>query len=135
MSVRAFEPERIAISYRGKPLMRVRGLNLVDCSVLVNRYYGELKQLFSMVQDANRQEMLAVMVSSDFIMRVAATMPDFVGVFVSMACDGELDEATCAKLPIGVLIEAVNALIKLTVEDAGGPKELAALVKRLALTA
>jgi len=115
----------------GEPLMRVRGLNLSDISVLVNRYFSELKLLFSMLQDAPVQEIVPRLLSSDFLVRFVTEVPGFAAVLISMGCDGLYSEAGCAKMPIGIQMRAIELICALTLEDAGGPNALAALLRNL----
>jgi hypothetical protein len=115
----------------GEPLMKVRGLNLSDMSILVNRYFQEIKLLFSMLQDAPANEIVPRLLSADFLLRMVTEAPGFAAVLISMGCDGAYSEAGCAKMPIGIQLKAIELIGGLTLEDAGGPKELAALIRKL----
>ena len=131
MAIRAFEPERVTISYKDKPLMEVRGLNLVDITVLMKKMLPYIRQTMALIDD--EEAALAAMADPNFLMRIASEVPEIAFAVVELAAEVTSDEekATLRKIPVGPLVDALTETVRMTVEDIGGPNVLAATVMQM----
>lgn len=131
MALADYQPERFQVSYKGKPLAKVRGLSSRDLSVLVRANLPELMMLY----DRYSGEGATVndfMTSQSFLVRFLSEAPQIAVQLICMAADeGESEEAMSAvalmsmPLQVQILIE----IVRMTFEDVGGPKAFAAMVR------
>lgn len=110
-----------------KPYFEVRGLTLDDLTFLIGQHLGPITRALKLYQES-REDVLKTGNLSGFIMSLARDFPDLVAEVISAATDS-LDDATrniARQLPISVQLLAINEITRLSIEDAGGLKNLLA---------
>jgi hypothetical protein len=130
MSLADFTPERQTINYRNKPLMQVRGLSLDDVSVLLRQHLPELEKLYEVAGVANGG-VFARASQDAFMLKIITDLPDLAAKLISMAADEPAASKNAKLLPIPTQIVALQAIIRLTFEDIGGPKGFVALLENV----
>ena len=110
-----------------KPFFMVRGITLDDMTFLVSQHLGPITRAVKMYQES-KADILTTGSFQGFIMAMARDFPDLLAEVISAAADS-LDDTTRAvakQLPLSTQIIALNEIVRLTVEDAGGLKNLLA---------
>ena len=110
-----------------RPYFEVRGITLDDMTFLVNRHIGPITKAVKMYQES-REDILKTGNLQGFVMTLARDFPDLAAEVISAASD-QLDDETRNKarqLPISVQISALSEITRLSLEDAGGLKNLLA---------
>jgi hypothetical protein len=110
-----------------KPFFEVRGITLDDMTFLVNQHLEPITRALKLYQES-REDILKTGNLSGFVMTLARDFPALAAEVISAASDS-LDEATravAAKLPLSVQISALSEIVRLSLEDAGGLKNLLA---------
>lgn len=129
MTLADFQPERVEIAHKGKPLLSVRGLCLDDLSILVRAHLVTLNKLFEAAK-AGAQPNSVFGVSDMFLMDMIHKAPDVIFDIIALACDESDYSDTARKLPAGIQFKALQAIATLTMEDIGGPKALVAFLDK-----
>lgn len=129
MALADYEPERVEIAHKGKPLLSVRGLCLDDLSILVRAHLVTLNKLFETAKAGMRPDSVFG-VSDLFLMDMIHKAPDVIFDIIALACDETEYSETARKLPVGVQFKALQAIMSLTMEDIGGPKALVAFLDK-----
>lgn len=133
MELRDFEPERVAVRHKGEVLLTVRGLNLSDISELVKLHLADLRHLSNLWQDA-REEIFATVMQDGFLVRLVSEVPSVAASMLALGSDHPGEDDLVAKLPLGFQIAAIKEILRMTLEDVGGPKGVAALIGGLVRT-
>lgn len=110
-----------------KPHFMVRGLCLEDMTFLVQNHLGPITRAAKLWQE-QRADVIRTGNLAQFILTVVKDFPELAAEVISAAAD-ELNEIATAKarrLPIASQIAALTAITRLTMEDAGGLKNLLA---------
>jgi hypothetical protein len=110
-----------------KPHFFVRGLCLEDMTFLVQRHLGPITRAAKLWQES-RADAIQTGNLTSFILTLAKDFPELAAEVISAAAD-ELNDIATAKarrIPIASQIAALTAISRLTVEDAGGLKNLLA---------
>lgn len=131
MALSDFTPERITVEYKGKPLMKVRGLNLDDVSLLVQTHLADLQRLYELVQDGS-QNLFERLNADGFVIKLIGDMPVLAANLIAIAADEPENFAQARTLPLPLQVMVVRTIVSLTFEDFGGPKAFVALVRELA---
>jgi hypothetical protein len=110
-----------------KPSFFVRGITLDDMTFLVGQHLGPITRALKLYQES-REDVLAKGNLQGFIMTLARDFPDLVAEVISAANDSLDDETrkVVRKLPLSTQIIALTEIVRLTLEDAGGLKNLLA---------
>lgn len=129
MQLRDFEIPRTKVPLPGKgdKHFEVRGLCADDLTFLITQHHGHITRALKLYQES-RPDIMATGSIGNFILTLAKDFPDLVAEVISAASDA-LDDATRAvakKLPITTQILALNAILKLSMEEADGIKNLLA---------
>lgn len=133
MQLKDFTIPRTKITLPGKavdgvkPFFLVRGITLDDMTFLVGQHLGPITRAIKMYQES-KEDIVTSGNFHGFIMTLARDFPDLVAEVISAATDSLDDETrnVARKLPISVQILALNEIVRLSVEDAGGLKNLLA---------
>lgn len=125
MALADFTPETVDIEHNGKPLMTVRGLSLDDVSILIRAHLATLNRL----QTAASTGALSDLGADSFIIEVLQNAPDVAYDALALAADVVEDVNRLRKLPVGTVVKALQAVLKLTLEDIGGPLALLSLIQ------
>lgn len=106
----------------------VRGLTLQDITYLVQNHLGDLVKTFEIYSEQKRGNAENAIVQMAMI--VARDMPTLAVEIISVASDESADGAKvgASKLPALIQINALLTIVKLSSEEAGGLKNLTALV-------
>lgn len=110
-----------------KPFFEVRGLCLDDMTFLVQRHLGPITRALKLWQES-REDIIRTGNLQQFVLSLAKDFPELAAEVISCAAD-EIDDEASAKagrLPIATQIAALTAVSRLSMEDAGGLKNLLA---------
>jgi len=125
MPLADYQPERVRIDHRGKPLTEVRGLNLEDISVLVRSHLTELQVLYARFQNTA--------LDTEALIQIISEAPGIAARVIALAADEPSQAVISARrLSMPLQIKILAEIIRLTFEDVGGPKAFVALVGQLA---
>jgi hypothetical protein len=137
MELRDYTIPRAKVPLPGKPKpgeekssFEVRGLCVDDLTFLVTAHHGPITRALKLYQES-RSDILASKNISGFVLTLAKDFPDLVAEVISAATDS-LDDQTreiARKLPIVTQITALNEILKLSMEEAGGLKNLMAEIR------
>ena len=126
MALADFEPTKVVIEHNGKPLVSVRGLCLDDISILVRAHLIVLNKL---VEQAKSNVQGGVFGVNDlFMLELMGKAPDVAWDIIALAADEPEYGDTARKMPASLQIKILSEVMRLTMEDIGGPKALVALV-------
>lgn len=110
-----------------KPSFDVRGLCLEDMTFLISQHMGPITRAIKLYQES-KADVLKTGNLQGFILTLARDFPELAAEVISAAAD-QLDDATrkiARQLPISVQIMALTEITRLSIEDAGGLKNLLA---------
>lgn len=133
MSLADFQPATDVVSFRGKPLITVRGLSLDDIAILMRENLSDLDELIKLYAEGV-DENVAVAKSAQFIVAMAREMPALVARIICLSCDEPTAEDKARKLPLPVQVDALQKIVTLTFSEAGGAKKFFESLKHLILT-
>jgi hypothetical protein len=133
MQLRDYQIPRSRITLPGKPVggekpfIEVRGLCADDLTFLIGQHLGPITRAVKLYQES-REDVMTTGNMAGFVMSLARDFPDLVAEVISAACDSLDDETrnVARQLPITSQIAAMSEITKLTLEDAGGLKNLLA---------
>ena len=126
MSLADFEPERVTIDYKGKPLVSVRGLSLSDVGVLVRTNGEFIQSLFTQWRSEG-----ALAINEELINRLVTEAPEVASVIIALGCDERESMTKVYTLPLPLQVRILGEIARLTFEDSGGPKGFVDLLGRL----
>lgn len=139
MGLKDFKPATETISFPGGDFA-VRGLGLVDLTVLLRSHYDTASALFDKYVSAAAQTAAdAAMPDVGFgqgdvkgvILGVLETAPQMISDAVALAADEPDMAPLVAKLPLISQIAAVEAVVRLTLEAEGGMEKLIETVNKM----
>lgn len=120
MSLKGYQPETRVIQLAGDNSFAVRGLSLVDVSVLVRQHFPDLDAIADLffngidkLTPAQIQSLALVLVSQ---------MPGLAANLIAMAA-GEGDASDAEKLPLPTQVKALLEIGDLTFNEVGGVKK------------
>ena len=127
MAIKDVKIARSTIAAPGKATFDVRGLCLEDMTFLISRHIGPITRALKMYQES-QQDIVATGNIQGFVLSVVKDFPALASEVISVAADEHDDEALeiARRLPIGTQIAALTEITRLTVEEAGGLKNLLA---------
>jgi len=124
MPLADYQPERVKIDYKGRPLAEVRGLNLEDISVLVRSHLTELQVLYARFQNTA--------LDTEALIQIISEAPGIAARVIALASDEPEGVAAARKFSLPLQVKMLAEIVRLTFEDVGGPKAFVALVGQLA---
>jgi hypothetical protein len=140
MQLKDYQIQRKKVPLPGKPgtenFFEVRGLCVDDLTLLISIHHGAITRALKLYQES-KADVLASKNLTGFMLLLAKDFPELVAEVISAAADS-LDDATRAvarKLPFTTQVLAMNEILKLSMEDAGGLKNLLAELRELAANA
>lgn len=129
MALADYAPERVDITYRGKALASVRGLNLEDVTVLMRQHLDELRQVYSLV-GANSGKLLPGDTEAT-ILKLISDTPALAAKIIAIASD-EPDQIEAARrLSMPLQMKILLEVARLTFEDIGGPLVFAGMMNTM----
>jgi len=129
MQLKDYEIERAKVPLPGKKgeHFEVRGLCADDLTFLITLHHGPITKALAQYQQA-RGDVMTKKNLTGFVLTLAQDFPDLVAEVISAASDS-LDDATrkvARRLPITTQIVALNEILKLTMQEVDGIKNLLA---------
>jgi hypothetical protein len=121
MSLKDFIIATEVVAFRGGSI-ELRGLALNDVTALIRNHLADLNRLFDMYDDEETRAS-ALAEAARFALTLVQESPAVVAKMIALCSDEPEHEATAARLPIPVQVEAVRKIIELTFEEAGGAKK------------
>lgn len=124
-----FRPTKVEIEHNGKPLVSVRGLCLDDISILVRAHLITLNKIAEQAKAGVQGGVFGV--NDLFMLELIAKAPDAMWDIIALASDEPEYGDNARKMPASLQIKILTEVMRLTLEDIGGPKALIALVAGL----
>lgn len=118
MPLIAHQTPRIEVPLIGGNSVSVRGFNLDDFAALMPSHFEAISKVAALYAE-HKQSVFSSKAIGDFIMSSASAFPGLVSEVISIASD-EGPEAKGVKLGSSLQISVLTAIVKLTVEEAGG---------------
>lgn len=125
------------IAHKGQPVIDVRGLSFVDISLLINAHRADMEKLWALYNEFAKKEG-ADTLGDALVMRYGLELlneaPGILANIIAVAAD-EPDRVTdISRLPATVQIDALVAIGRMTIEDFGGVKKMAATLWETAIS-
>ena len=115
----AYQAETDTVALKGGAVLRVRGLNLHDVSLLVRAHLDTVQTIFDVISAAQAGPAMGD-ASARFILTLAQDAPTLAGQIVAIASDEPDQGEAAAKLPFPIVVDALTKIGRLTFEEAGG---------------
>lgn len=139
MGLRDYAPAVETIDLPNGDSFVVRGLSLNDITALVRDHYDMAAALFDKYVAAASSEAVDTAIGikdgnhvRDAVLDALKAAPGLLSDTIAHAADEPDMAGNVARLPLGVQIEAVEAVIRLTLEAEGGLEKLIGTVEKLA---
>lgn len=129
MALADYEPERVVIEHKGKPLISVRGLNFNDTSVLVRNHLADLRIILKAYRD--QKSLPDDLDIEALVMRLLTDAPILAARMIAIACDEPHGEHNAKQLSVSLQVHIISEIARLTFEDVGGPLAFVGLVARI----
>lgn len=123
MGIDDYQPATAEVPFNGGSLV-VRGLSSDDVAVLMRSHMVDLDKLVGLYQ-SGVSDNVAVAQVAQYAITLAREAPGLVANIVALACDDGDNVPKYRKLSMPMSMAAVKTVIKLTFEEAGGPKKFA----------
>lgn len=117
MALAQHQTPRIIVPLLGDNSVAVRGFNLDDFAALMPTHFDAVSKI-ALLYSEHKQSVFSGRAFSDFIIASAKDFPGLVSEVISVAADEP--DARNVKLGMGLQIAVLTAIVKLTVEEAGG---------------
>lgn len=140
MGLKDYAPATQTIQLPGDDTFVVRGLALQDITVLLRSHYDTAARLFDKyVGEAAQTAADAAVPEAKFgpgnmkavILDALQAAPSMLSDVIAVAADEPELGPQVARLPLGVQVEAIEAIIRLTLEAEGGMEKLIETVEKL----
>lgn len=118
MPLTAHVTPRIVVPLLNGNDVAVRGFNLDDFAALMPSHFEAVSKIAALYAE-QKSSVFSSKAIGEFIMSSAAAFPNLISEVISIASD-EGPEARNVKLPTTLQISVLSAIVKLTVEEAGG---------------
>jgi len=119
MPLSTYVVPRIVIPLGGDNSMAVRGINLDDFTFLLPNHFEAMSKVVALYQ-THTESVFSSRAFTDFILAVAKDFPGLLSEVISLSTDEDMAEVRKVKLPMSIQLAALSAILKLTVEEAGG---------------
>lgn len=117
MPLSAHVTPRIVVPLLDGNDVAVRGLNLDDLTALMPEHFEAVSKI-AVLYGQHKQSVFSSKAFADFVISIARDFPNIIAEVISIASDEP--EAKKVKLGSGLQISVLSAVLKLTVEEAGG---------------
>lgn len=131
MSLADYQPARTTVPFKGGSF-DVRGLSADDLGVLLKHHLPDLDRLFELYAEGV-DERLAVFGTAQYAMKLVQDAPGLTAHVIALATDEDEVVDKARRLPIPVQVEALKAIVHLTFDEAGGPKNFFESMKNLVM--
>jgi hypothetical protein len=126
MALRDHVTPRIVVPLLGDNSVAVRGLNLDDFTFLLGEHLESVSKIAELYT-AHKNSIFTAKPFQEFILAIAKDFPGVVSEVISIAADEP--DVKDVRLGMGLQIGVLNAVIKLTMEEAGGLGNLFAQIR------
>lgn len=124
----SYQTPRIDVPLGENQVVSLRGLDLDDFSVLLQAHLPSITKAAELFRASQRDIYSSANLQS-FVLTVAKDFPGLVSEVISIAADEP--EAKDVKMGLGFQLAALQAVVKLTLEEAGGLGNLIASLAAL----
>jgi hypothetical protein len=127
MSIEAYEIPTLPVLAKGEPIFHVRGLDVEDLTFLAQNYLEDIRNAIVMY-GVNKQRVAARQNLNELVLLAAKDFPPLVAEIISRAAGepGQTDKVR--RMPFMIQIMALKNVLTLTTEEAGGLKNLIAVL-------
>lgn len=139
MGFGTFTPKTEMVQFPGGEFA-VRGLSLEDFTVLLRKHYEPAKAIFDRyvneaaieaVDSATNGTPIGLSRVQDVVMEALEVAPALLADVIARAADETERPEMARYLPMGVQVDAVEKIVRLTLEAEGGVEKLAESVRKL----
>lgn len=123
MSIHDYKPATAEVEFKGGTLS-VRGLALDDVAVLMRSHLHDLDKLIDIYRN-KVDDSAAIASAAQYMIALGREAPGLVANIIALACDDGDNVPAYRKLSMPVMVRATDTIIRLTFEEAGGPKKFA----------
>lgn len=128
MPLSDYKARTVDVPFKGGSLL-VRGLSLSDIALVITPHLSDMEKIFNDWQ-AYSKDVFSLKALEDMAAAAIVKTPLLAAEILALVTDdGSNTSEEIGRLPAGIQIPALLAALELTVEDAGGPKNFAALVQ------
>ncbi len=117
MPLASHQPPRIIVPLLDGNSVALRGINLDDLMALMPTHFEALSKIATLYTE-HQESVFSDRAMTQLILTVANTIPGVIAEVISIAADEP--EAKDVRLSTGLQIACIQAILKLTVEEAGG---------------
>ena len=120
MGLKNYKPKRLDVSIGEDNVVQLRGLSLVDITVLVDHHLPDLEELFELFADINKQDDQQF---ETVVMSLLQRAPGLAANIIALGSDEPDDAKKAATLPAPLQIDMLLKIGTLTFEEVGGVKK------------
>lgn len=117
MALRDHVTPRIVVPLLGDNSVAVRGLNLDDLMGLIPTHFEAISKVAALYAE-HKQSVFSAKPFMDLVISVAKDFPDLIAEVISVAADEP--DSRDVKLSTVLQLSVLTAIVKMTVEEAGG---------------
>lgn len=127
MSIESYEIPRLPVEHNEKTIFTVRGLDVTDLTFLAQNYLTDILKAVEAygAQAGGRVERKGL---TEFVLMAAKDFPSLAAEIISRCADEPGQTEKAAKLPFMIQLKALRAVMLLSTEEAGGLKNLIAVL-------
>lgn len=129
MALRDHITPRITVPLVDGNTVAVRGLNLDDFTLLIGEHFEDVARIAELYAE-HKNSIFSSKPFQEMILKTVSKFPRLVSEVISIAADEP--DAKDVKLALGLQLAAIHAIIKQTMEEAGGLGNLIAQLRALA---
>lgn len=129
MSISDYTPPTATVEFKGGSF-DVRGLALDDVAQLVRNHLPDLDAMISLFQSTTNPDQAAAEMMHHAV-KLMQEAPGLAANMIALAGDQPDEVDNVRRMPMPVQLRAIEAIGRLTFEEAGGPKNFFASLKNL----
>jgi hypothetical protein len=127
LSIESYVIPKLPVESKGETIFEVRGLDVTDLTFLAQNYLPDILRAVEEYGKVRRARLEARGLT-EFVMLAAKDFPDLVAEIISRAADEPGQTEKAAKLPFMIQLTALRQVMLLSTEEAGGLKNLIAVL-------
>lgn len=125
-----YEREEITFGKQKPQTLRLRGIALEDLSIILANRLTEVEAMYALFAAA-KASVFSRSALDGFVLTLIQKAPDLASEVISRCNDDPANMQLYRKIPLGVQAASLIAITKLTFEEAGGLKNLIAMLASL----
>lgn len=129
MGLADYQPPAETIEYKGGSF-DVRGIALDDLALLLKNHMADIDALIDIYEKEVRED-VRVTAIAQYAMGLVKEAPGLVANAIALCSDAPDSVDKARRLPLAVQVKALEAIGRLTFEEAGGPKKFFESLKTL----